>query len=258
MKNLKNKIVLITGATSGIGLACARKFAKEKANLILFARRATLLKEIASEIESKYKVKVYSAGLNVRKKKDVANAFSALPAEWRKIDVLVNNAGLARGLDKIDAGKVKDWEEMIDTNLKGLLYVTAETLKLMVPRKCGHIINLGSTAGHEVYPGGNVYCATKFGVNALSQAFRVDLLDKNIKVTSVDPGMVETNFSNIRFSGDAERAKMVYKGVQPLVADDIADVIVYCASTPPHVCINQLILTPTAQASSNFVVRKEN
>ena len=253
MKNLKNKIVLITGATSGIGYACAKHFAKEKANLVLFARRENLLKEIAAELIEKYKIKVYFAQLDVRKKKDVKKAFEVLPEEWRNIDILVNNAGLARGLDKIDTGKTNDWDEMIDTNIKGLLYVTHEVLKFMVPRKSGHIINLGSTAGHEVYPAGNIYCATKFGVKALSRGFRIDLLDKNIKVTSVDPGMVETNFSKIRFSGNEDKAKIPYKGYTPLCADDIAGAIVYCASTPAHMCINEMIITPTAQASSNFI-----
>lgn len=256
MKSLKNKIVLITGATSGIGYACAKHFAKEKANLILFARRENLLKEFADELTEKYKIKVYFAQLDVRRKKDVKKVFEALPVEWQNIDILVNNAGLARGFDKIDLGKTNDWDEMIDTNLKGLLYVTSETLKYMVPRLKGHIINLGSTAGHDVYPAGNVYCATKFGVRALSQAFRVDLLDKNIKVTSVDPGMVETNFSKVRFSGDAEKAKIPYKGYTPLCADDIADAIVYCASTPDHMCVNEMIITPTSQASSNFIHKK--
>jgi len=257
MKTLKNKTVLITGATSGIGFACANKFAKEKANLILFARRTELLKEISEELKNKFKIKIYYAGLDVRKKNDVKKAFAVLPDEWKNIDVLVNNAGLARGLDKIDAGSSANWDEMIDTNLKGLLYVTAEALKFMVPRKCGHIINMGSTAGHEVYPSGNVYCATKFGVKALSQAFRIDLLDKNIKVTSVDPGMVDTNFSAVRFNGDKERAKLVYKGLKPLSGDDVADVILYCAKTPEHVCINDIVVTPTAQANSIFSFRKE-
>jgi 3-hydroxy acid dehydrogenase / malonic semialdehyde reductase len=258
MKGLKNKIVVITGATSGIGAACAKHFAKEKANLILLARRLPILKELSKELTEKYKIKVYCAELDVRKKSAVQKVFAALPVEWQKIDVLINNAGLSRGLDKIDSGKSKDWEEMIDTNLKGLLYVTYEALQFMVPRKSGHIINLGSTAGHDVYPAGNVYCATKFGVKALSESFRIDLLDKNIKVTSVDPGMVETNFSKVRFHGDESRANKVYKGLIPLSADDVADAIIYCATRPAHVNINEIILTPIAQASANFTYRKEN
>jgi len=257
MQLLKNKIAFITGASSGIGKACAEEFAKEGASLILSARRNEQLHEFSESLKKQYKVKVHILKLDVRNLDEVKKSISSLSDEWQNIDILVNNAGLARGLDKIYEGKIADWEEMIDTNIKGLLYVTRQILPKMVERLEGHIVNIGSTAGHEVYPNGNVYCATKFAVNALTQAIRVDTVDKNIRVTTVDPGMVLTEFSNIRFSGDAERAKKVYEGIKPLSADDIASTVLFCITRPSHVNISEVILTPTQQASVAYLHRKK-
>lgn len=256
MQSLEGKIVLITGASSGIGKSCAREFAKLKCNLILLARRKDKLDSYAEELKKEYNVKISTSKVDVRNFEEVKTFYDNLPDEWKQIEILVNNAGLARGLEKFYEGKIQDWDEMIDTNIKGLIYVSRVVVPRMVERESGHIINIGSTAGHDTYPMGNVYAATKFAVKALSQSFRIDLLDKGIKVSSVDPGMVETEFSIVRFSGDEERAKKVYQGLVPLTPDDVADAVVYCATRPKHVNINQIILTPLAQASSNFVVRK--
>lgn len=256
MQSLENKIVLITGASSGIGKSCAKEFAKLKCNLVLVARRKQKLELLAEELKKDYQVDILTFKVDVRNYEEVESFYNNLPAEWKQIEILINNAGLARGLDKFYEGKVEDWNEMIDTNIKGLIYVSRVIIPQMVERESGHIINIGSTAGHDTYPMGNVYAATKFAVKALSQSFRIDLLDKGIKVSSVDPGMVETEFSKVRFSGDEERAKKVYQGLTPLSPDDVADAVVYCATRPKHVNINQIILTPLAQASSNFVVRK--
>lgn len=256
MEQLKNKIAFITGATSGIGRACAEEFAKDGASLILSARRLNQLNEFSESLKNKYGTKVYTFKLDVRNLNEVENSISALPEEWKAIDILINNAGLARGLDKIYEGNISDWEEMIDTNVKGLLYVTRQVLPLMVERLEGHIVNIGSTAGHEVYPKGNVYCASKFAVNALTQGIRIDTIDKNIRVTTVDPGMVLTNFSNVRFSGDAERANKVYEGVKPLTAEDIASIVLFCVTRPPHVNISEIIITPTQQASVAYIHRE--
>lgn len=256
MQSLENKIVLITGASSGIGKSCAREFAKLKCNLILVARRKERLDSFAEELKREFNINILTSKVDVRNFEEVKNFFDNLAEEWKNIEILINNAGLARGLDKFYEGKVEDWDEMIDTNIKGLIYVSRVIVPQMVERESGHIINIGSTAGHDTYPMGNVYAATKFAVKALSQSFRIDLLEKGVKVSSVDPGMVETEFSKVRFSGDAERAKKVYQGLTPLTPDDVADAVVYCATRPKHVNINQIILTPLAQASSNFVVRK--
>jgi serine 3-dehydrogenase len=256
MRSLENKIVLITGASSGIGKSCAKEFAKLKCNLILVARRKEKLDSFADELKKEFNINVLTSKLDVRIFEEVKNFYDNLPAEWKQVEVLINNAGLARGLDKFYQGKVEDWDEMIDTNIKGLIYISRIVVPQMVERESGHIINIGSTAGHDTYPMGNVYAATKFAVKALSQSFRIDLLEKGIKVSSVDPGMVETEFSKVRFSGDEERAKKVYQGLTPLTPDDVADAVVYCATRPKHVNINQIILTPLAQASSNFVIRK--
>ena len=253
---LHNKITFITGASSGIGKACAEVFAKEKSNLILTARRIERLKSLSNKLEKAHGIKVKCLKLDVRKYDEVNEAINSLDNNWKKIDFLVNNAGLSRGLDKIYEGKKEDWDEMIDTNVKGLAYVTRHVLPLMVKRKKGHVINIGSTAGHDVYPAGNVYAATKFAVKALSQSTRYDVLDKGIKVTSVDPGMVETEFSLVRFSGDKERAKNVYTGIKPLSAKDVAETVLFCATRPQNVNINQIILTPLAQASSTQIIRK--
>jgi serine 3-dehydrogenase len=256
MNNLKNKIVFITGATSGIGKACAEIFAKEKSNLILTGRRIDRLKTLANKLEKENCIKTKSIKLDVRDFDQVKKAVSSLDSKWNKIDILINNAGLARGFNKIYDGKKLDWDEMIDTNIKGLAYVSRLVLPLMLKRKKGHIINIGSTAGHEVYPNGNVYAATKYAVKALSQSIRIDVLDKGIKVSSVDPGMVETEFSLVRFHGDKKRATSVYKGLKPLSPEDVAEAVLFCASRPSNVNINGVILTPLAQASSTQVHRK--
>lgn len=254
---LKNKITIITGASSGIGKACAVKFAEAGAKLIITARRANLLNELKSELENKFETDVYALPFDIRSNEEVESAFNSLPSEWKDFDILINNAGMARGLNKMQDSSIDDWKEMIDTNFSGLLYVTRMVLPIMVNKQSGHIINIGSTAGHDVYPAGNVYCATKFAVKAISQSLRIDLLDKKIKVSSVDPGMVETDFSMVRFSGDEERAKNVYKDLIPLTPEDVAEAVMFCASRPPHVNINEIILTPLAQASSNFVIRNK-
>jgi 3-hydroxy acid dehydrogenase/malonic semialdehyde reductase len=257
MKKLENKTVLITGASAGIGKACAKAFAEAGANLLLTARRVERLNELAEELVSKHGIKAKSIKLDVRNHNDVKNTLSSLEDEWKNIDVLINNAGLARGFSKIYEGKISEWEEMIDTNIKGLLYVTREVLPQMVEQQRGHIINIGSVAGHETYPSGNVYAATKFAVNALTKSIRMDVLDKNIKVSTVDPGLVETEFSVVRFSGDQEKASNVYKGIIPLTAEDIADAVLFCATRAEHVNINEVILTPLAQASPTMVHRKQ-
>lgn len=257
MENFEEKIVLITGASSGIGEACAKKFAELKANVIITARRKERIEKLSNELSRKHNIKVLPISLDVRNFNSVKSFYENLAPEWKAIDILVNNAGLARGLDKFYEGKIEDWDEMIDTNIKGLLYMSRVVVPQMVEREYGHIINIGSTAGHEPYPMGNVYVATKFAVKALSQSFRIDVLEKGIKVTSVDPGMVETEFSKIRFHGDEQRAKKVYEGLQPLTPDDVADAVIFAATRPRHVNINQIVLTPLAQASSNFVYRKK-
>jgi 3-hydroxy acid dehydrogenase/malonic semialdehyde reductase len=257
MSYLTNKIVFITGASSGIGKACAELFAKEKSNLILAARRVDRIKTLAKKLEKENKIKTKCIKLDVRDYHQVEKVINSLENNWKKIDILVNNAGLSRGLDKIYEGKKEDWDEMIDTNIKGLAYVTRHVVPIMVKRKRGHVINIGSTAGHEVYPNGNIYAATKFAVKALCQSTRLDVLDKRIKVTGIDPGMVETEFSLVRFRGDKERAKNVYKGLKPLSPKDVAEAVLFCATRSPEVNINQIILTPLAQASSTQVYRKE-
>lgn len=257
MKSLKGKKVFITGATSGIGKSCAYAFAKEGADVIINARRLNLLNEIAEDIRKKFGVKVFAFQLDVRNREEVINAVNSLPDEWKKIDILVNNAGLARGLNKFYEDNPDNWEEMIDTNIKGLLYVTHAVLPGMIERKFGHIINIGSIAGHEAYPKGAVYCATKHAVDAITRSLRMDTIDKNILVSVIDPGLVETNFSRIRFDGDEERAKNVYKGLTPLTGDDIAEAVIFCATRPPHVNIAQITLLAAQQASATIVHRNE-
>jgi 3-hydroxy acid dehydrogenase/malonic semialdehyde reductase len=257
MISLKNKIVFITGATAGIGKACAYYFAKQGAKIIINARRTSLLKEIADDIKTKYNVSVYYFKLDVSNRAEVESTIDNLPEEWRNIDILVNNAGLARGFNKLYEDDINGWEEMLDTNVKGLLYVTRMIVPIMVKRKSGHIINLGSIAGHQAYPGGGVYCATKHAVDAITKTLHMELVDKNIRVSTVDPGMVETDFSNVRFYGDKERAEKVYKGMTPLTADDIADAVLYCATRPAHVNIGQIVMTPPAQASAFVAYREE-
>jgi len=250
-----SKIALITGATSGIGEACAHIFAQNGYNLILLARREDRLGKIAHHLEDKYAITIKQVTTDVRDKGTLTSALEEIPAEWKKVDVLINNAGLSQGLDPIDKGNTDDWDTMIDTNVKGLLYVTKIVSNWMIPNKSGHIINIGSIAGQEVYPNGNVYCATKHAVDALSRSMRIDLLQHDIKVTAINPGMVETEFSVVRFKGDAERAKNVYTGLEPLIADDIADAIWYAVSRPKHVNINDMLIMPTAQATATLINR---
>lgn len=249
------KIALITGATAGFGEACAERFAKEGYHLVITGRRAERLQEVRQQLEQQYKVKVKTLAFDVRDKAAVATALGSLEEEWRAIDVLVNNAGLALDLSTIDEGNSEDWDTMLDTNVKGLLYVSRTVIPWMRDRMKGHIVNIGSTAAKTVYAKGNVYCASKAAVDALSQGMRIDLLPYNIKVTAVHPGAAETEFSLVRFKGDASRAKDVYKGFTPLSGKDVADVVFYCCSLPPHVCINDLVVTPTAQANAYYIHR---
>ncbi len=254
------KTILITGATSGFGEATARRFAAEGHRVIITGRRKERLDALQRELEGLYGSmdthdRVHCLHFDVRDQVDVEKAITSLPPEWNTIDVLVNNAGLAAGLDPIQDGKLDDWEKMLDTNVKGLLYVTRAVIPGMIARKAGHIINIGSTAGKEVYPKGNVYCASKHAVDALTKGFRQDLLPYGIKVTQVAPGMAETEFSVVRFEGDEARAKQVYHGLQPLRPEDIAELVFYVTTLPAHVCVNDLVVTPTAQANSSTVFR---
>ncbi|MFZ4521315.1 MAG: SDR family oxidoreductase [Bacteroidales bacterium] len=247
------KTILITGATAGFGKAIARKFAEAGNNLIITGRRKVLLDELAKDLILNCNVEVLPLCFDVRRLKEVEEAISGLPDQWKNIDVLVNNAGLAVGLNPIHEGVVDDWERMIDTNVKGLLYMTRFVSPLMVARKQGHIINIGSIAGKEVYPMGNVYCGTKFAVDAISRSTRIDLVSHHIKVTQIAPGAANTEFSLVRFKGDKDRADNVYKGFQPLTAEDVADAVYYVTTLPAHVNVNDLVLMPTAQASAvNF------
>jgi 3-hydroxy acid dehydrogenase/malonic semialdehyde reductase len=254
--NLKSQTVFITGASSGIGRAAAIAFAKEGCDLLLCARRMNLLEELKAEIHSKNpEIDIHIFELDVRDQKAVHLALTTLPEEWRMIDILVNNAGLSRGLDKFQDALLSDWEEMLDTNVKGLLYITREIVPGMIIRGKGHIINIGSIAGHEVYPKGNIYCASKFAVDAITKGLRMDLVDTPLRVTTIDPGLVETEFSKVRFHGDEEKAAQVYKTIKALSADDIADAIVWSASRPDHVQVAEIIIFPTAQASAAVVHR---
>lgn len=248
-----NKIALITGATSGIGKATARAFASEKIDLILCGRRKELLSELASELSKK--VSVTTLIFDVRDKIEVFKQLESLPAEFKKIDILINNAGNAHGMDPIQDGNMEDWDAMIDINVKGLLYVSKAVIPQMVERKTGHIINIGSTAGKEVYPNGNVYCASKFAVDAINQGMRMDLNKAGIRVGAVNPGLVETEFSKVRFKGDTSRAEKVYQGFQALKPEDIADVIRFVVTRPYHVNIADLTVMPTSQASSTIINR---
>ena len=249
-------IAFITGATAGIGKATAELFAKNGYNIIITGRRKERLDEFSTYLKSTYKVEVLSLNFDVRNNKEVETAIKSLSGEWKKVDVLVNNAGLAVGLSTIQDGDIDDWERMIDTNIKGLLYVTRHLSPLMIANGSGHIINIGSIAGKEVYANGNIYCATKHAVDALSKSMRIDMLPFNIKVTAINPGMVETEFSIVRFKGDEERAKKPYLGIQPLTPEDIAETIFWCASRPAHVNINDIIITPTVQANATNTFRK--
>nr|WP_294869621.1 SDR family NAD(P)-dependent oxidoreductase [uncultured Pedobacter sp.] len=251
-----SKIALITGATSGIGAACAHLFAAQGYNLVLLGRREQLLTEVSKHLEDKYAVEVKKIVADVRDNEDLSYRLETLPQQWKKVDVLINNAGLSQGLDPIDKGNIDDWDTMIDTNVKGLLYTTRIVSNWMITRKSGHIVNIGSIAGKEVYPNGNVYCATKHAVDALNKSMRIDLLPHGIKVTAINPGMVETEFSKVRFKGDEGRAKKVYDGLEPLVANDIAEAIWFVVSRPAHVNINDMLIMPTAQATGTIINRK--
>lgn len=251
MVSIKDQIVLITGASSGIGAACAKIFAEAGAKLILVARRQERLEELAQMLKGA----VHLLPLDVRDRVSVESAFSSLPADWSNVDILINNAGLSRGLNKLHEGSIQDWEEMLDTNIKGLLYCTRFLVPGMVNRGRGHVVNLGSIAGHQTYPGGNVYCASKAAVKAISEGLKQDLLGTPVRVTSVDPGLVETEFSDVRFHGDTDRAKKVYQGLTPLTPEDIADVIFFCVTRPAHVNISEILLVPTDQATATLVNR---
>ncbi|MEI7980362.1 MAG: SDR family oxidoreductase [Bacteroidota bacterium] len=250
------KIILITGATSGFGKAIAFKFAQNGYHLIITGRRKELLDEVAKELVLNYNVDVLPRCFDIRKPDEVNEAISGLPDKWKKIDVLVNNAGLAVGLNPIHEGVTDDWERMIDTNVKGLLYMTRQVTPLMVARKKGHVINIGSVAGREPYPMGNVYCGAKSAVDAITKGTRLDLVAHNIKVTLIAPGAAETEFSLVRFKGDKERADNFYKGYTPLTGDDIAGVVYYVTTLPDHVNINDLVIMPTAQASTVHFFKK--
>lgn len=251
-----NKIIFITGATSGFGKASAKLFAQNGDHLILTGRRKDRLERLSNKLIDKYNIRVMPLCFDVRDQAATLEAINTLPENWKKIDVLINNAGLASGLNKIQDGDFDDWNKMIDTNIKGLLHVSRSVMPLMIARKKGQIINIGSTAGKEAYLNGNVYCATKHAVDAISKSMRIDLLEHGIKVTQICPGAAETEFSEVRFHGDKTRAKEVYNGYKPMSADDVASVIYYSTTLPKHLCINDLVLTSLAQANSYYINRE--
>ena len=252
-----NKIALITGATSGIGKATALQLAENNYDIIITGRRNERLASLKEKIVNKYKTNVKILNFDIRKKEEVNKSIASLSDKWTNIDVLINNAGLAAGTEAIFEGDIDKWERMIDTNIKGLLYISRKIMPLMIDRKKGHIVNIGSVAGKEVYLNGNVYCGTKHAVDAITKAMRIDLLPYNIKVTQIAPGAVETEFSIVRFSGDKDKAKDVYNGYNPLIADDIADAVVYVVSRPAHVNINDMLIMPTAQANTSHILRQD-
>jgi 3-hydroxy acid dehydrogenase / malonic semialdehyde reductase len=252
LQEYMNKIVLITGATSGIGKACAEKFAAAGHNLIITGRRKERLEEVRNSFQEQYKVSVLPLCFDVADRNSVAAIFSGLPVEWQQIEILINNAGLALGRESFDQADMDDWEAMLNTNVHGLLYVSRAVIPFMINNKKGHIVNMGSVAGKEVYENGNVYCASKFAVDALSRSMRIDLLKHGIRVTGVHPGAVETEFSLVRFKGDTSKAAAAYEGYTPLKAGDIADAIFYCCQLPGHVCINELVITCTQQAGTYY------
>ncbi len=252
----KSPIALITGATSGFGEATARLFAENNWNVIITGRRQDRLDKLYGELRDRHGIDVLSLCFDVRKRDEVFTALEGIPASWKKLDVLVNNAGLAAGRDPIDQGDPDDWDQMIDTNVKGLLYVSHKVIAWMKENGKGHIVNIGSTAGKEAYKDGNVYCASKFAVDALSQSMRIDLLEYGIRVTSISPGMAETEFSLVRFKGDHQKAEKTYVGFNPLTGRDIAELIWFAVNRPAHVGINDIVVTPTAQANSYYTVRK--
>lgn len=254
---LKGKIAFVTGASSGFGYYIAKTFAQAGANLILLARRKDRIDALAAELSSEFGVECVTLECDVRSYDQVNTAFESLEPKWKdNVDILVNNAGLARGTEKIQDGVLSNWEEMIDANVKGLLYVSRTVLPKMIARGSGHVINIGSIAGHELYPGGNVYCATKHAVKAITKGMALDVNGLNIRVCSIDPGLAETEFAKVRFHGDEDKAKSVYTGMDPLVGQDVADIALFVASRPAHVNIQNVLVTPTAQASANMVHRK--
>jgi 3-hydroxy acid dehydrogenase / malonic semialdehyde reductase len=255
MQPVLDRIILITGASSGIGEACAHVFAESGARLILTARRSPRLEALKTQLQQQFNTEVLVLTFDVRDRPSITTALDSLPPEWQAIDILINNAGLSRGLDKLYEGDIQDWEEMIDTNVKGLLYMTRAIAPGMVARGRGHVINLGSIAGHETYPRGNVYCATKAAVRAISEGLKQDLLGTPVRVSSVDPGLVDTEFSQVRFHGDTERAKTVYADMVPLTAQDVAEVILFCATRPAHVNVSEVLVLPTDQSGATLVHR---
>ncbi|HEY9845386.1 MAG TPA: SDR family oxidoreductase [Candidatus Caenarcaniphilales bacterium] len=255
MVSIRNQTALITGASSGIGAACAKQFAQAGVKLILAARRMDCLEQLAAQLTQESQIETHLLSMDVSNRTDVAAILQGLPDAWANVDILVNNAGLSRGLDKLHEGSIQDWEEMLDTNVKGLLYVTRALVPGMVQRGRGHVVNIGSIAGHQTYPQGNVYCASKAAVRALSEGLKQDLLGTPVRVTSVDPGLVETEFSQVRFRGDTQRAKNIYKGLTPLTPEDVADVVVYCVTRPAHVNISEVLVMPTDQAGATLVHR---
>ena len=250
-----SKTVFITGATSGFGKACAEKFAAHGYDLILNGRRKERLAELQTTLQHKFSIAVLILPFDVQKREEVTKAIQSIPEDWQHIDVLINNAGLALGRDFFDEANLDDWDTMLDTNVKGIAYTSKAVLPFMIKQRQGHIINLGSVAGKEVYEKGNMYCASKFAVDALSQSMRIDLLRHNIKVTAIHPGAAETEFGIVRFKGDENTAKKVYDGLTPLTAHDVADIIYYCTTLPPHVCINDLVVTCIQQAGTYYFNR---
>jgi len=253
MSSLRGSIVCITGASSGIGAACAEEFARAGASLLLVARRKDRLDVLAGRLKSEYSVPVHTLCIDVRDCEMVEHGFSSLGTDWKQIEILLNNAGLSRGLSKLHEGSIQDWEEMIDTNVKGLLYVSRSVLPGMVSRNRGHIINIGSIAGHQTYPGGNVYSASKFAVVGLTRSLKMDLLGTPIRVTNVEPGLVRTEFSEVRFRGDFDRAAKIYEGYKPLEPADVAEIVLFCATRPAHVNLLEVLVVPTDQASATMV-----
>lgn len=247
-----NPIALITGATAGIGMACAHRYAAASYDLIITGRRSERLEKISEEISLKYKVRVLALSFDVQDRAEVDKQLGHLPGDWKNVDILINNAGLALGRDAFQEADIDDWERMLDTNVYGLLYVSRAIIPAMISRKKGHIVNIGSIAGKQVYANGNVYCASKAAVDAISQSMRIDLLPHNIRVTAIHPGAVETEFSLVRYKGNSGQAEATYKGYTPLSADNVADTIFFCTSQPAHVCINDLVLTCTQQADVHY------
>lgn len=257
MASIQDQIVLVTGASSGIGAACARDLAQAGAKLILAARRLDRLKELATELEQKYSSTVHLLQLDVSDRAQVKSSLQQLPEAWADVDILINNAGLSRGKDKLHEADIQGWEEMINTNLKGLLYMTRQLVPGMVSRGRGQVVNIGSIAGHQAYPGGNVYCATKAAVRSLSQGLKMDLLGTPVRVSCVDPGTVETEFSQVRFYGDEQKAEKVYQKMTPLTPEDVAEVVLFCVTRPPHVNVSEVLVLATDQSSASLIHRRD-